>query len=112
MLWKKALVTLGSILFSFQVMAAGSALINGKEIKTRDQLHIILAKQLNFPIHYGRNLDALYDMLSSDYSGANIIKIKHVNLLKAKLGSEYIDGFVQAIMDAAQDNPHVILVLE
>jgi hypothetical protein len=54
----------------------------------------------------------LYDSLSSDYSGQSIIKIKHVNLLKAKLGSEYIDAMIQAIMDAAEENPHIILVLE
>lgn len=109
---KKALLALGGILLSFQVMASGSVLINGKEIKTREQLHAIFAKQLNFHQFYGKTLDSLYDNLSSDYSGESVIKIKHVNLLKAKLGTEYIDGMIQAIMDAAEDNPRIILVLE
>lgn len=112
MLWNKAMVALGGILLSFQVMASGSVLINGKEIKSREQLHTLIAKQLGFPGDYGRNLDSLYDVLGSDFSGANIIKIKHLNLLKAKLGSDYIDAFIQAIMDASEDNPRIILVLE
>lgn len=111
-MFKKALLAFGGILLSFQLMASGSVLINGKEIKNRDQLHTLFARQLNFPRTYGKNLDALYENLSSDYAGESIIKIKHVNLLKAKLGTEYIDAMIQAIMDAAEENPHVILVLE
>lgn len=106
------MVAIGGILLSFQVLASGSVLINGKEIKTRDQLHTLIAKQLQFPRTYGKNTDALYDILSSDYSGDSIIKIKHVNLLKLKLGPEYIESFIQAIMDASEDNPRIILVLE
>ncbi|MBC7539844.1 MAG: barstar family protein [Bacteriovorax sp.] len=109
---KKALLALGGMILSLQVMASGSVLINGKEIKNREQLHAIFAKQLNFPHFYAKNLDSLYDNLSSDFSSESIIKIKHVNLLKAKLGTEYIDAMIQAIMDAAEDNPRVILVLE
>lgn len=112
MLLNRSIVALSGFLLSLQVMASGSVLINGKEIKTRDQLHTIMAKQLNFPGSYGKNLDALYDVLSTDFSGDNIIKIKHVNLLKAKLGVDYINGFIEAIMDASEDNPRIILVLE
>lgn len=112
MLWNKAVMFSTGVLLSFQVMASGSVLINGKEIKSRGQLHTLLAKQLSFPKYYGRTLDSLYDILSSDYSGDSIIKIKHVNLLKAKLSSEYVDGFIQAIMDASEDNPRIVLVLE
>lgn len=109
---KKALWALGGMLLSFHVLASGSVLIHGKEIKDREQFHAALAKQLNFPSFYGKTAESLYDNLSSDYSGENIIKIKYVNLLKAKLGTVYIDGMIQAIMDAARDNPRVIMVLE
>lgn len=109
---RNAMMALGGMLMSFQVMASGSVLINGKEIKSQDHLHTILAKQLNFPNHYGKNLDALYDMLSTDFSGQTVIKIKFVSILKSKLGSDYTDALIQAIMDASEDNPKVILVLE
>lgn len=111
MLFKGVLSILIGIL-SFQVMASGSVLIDGKEIKTKDQLHAIIAKNLNFPTYYGKNLDALNEILSSDFTGDSIVKIKHVNLLKAKIGSEYIEAMIQVIMDAAEDNPRLILVIE
>ncbi len=112
MLFRGAIVTLIGILFSFHAFASGEVLINGKEIKNRDQLHTHIAKNLNFPRFYGRTLDSLYDVVSTDFSGESIIKIKHLNILKAKLGTDYIEGMVQSIMDAAEDNRHVILVLE
>ena len=112
MLWNRSMVAVGGFLISLQVLASGSVVISGKDIKTRDQLHTLMAKQLNFPGNYGKNLDALYDVLSTDFSGDNIIKIKHVNLLKAKLGVDYIDGFIEVIMEASEDNPRIILVLE
>ena len=108
MLVKKTIIMLLVFVFSFQVIASGAIIINGKEIKNRDQLHALFSKKLI----NGKNFDSLYETLSTDYSGDSIIKINHVNLLKAKLGSEYIDAKIQAIMDAAADNPHVILVLE
>lgn len=109
---KKTAIALGGILMSFQLLASGSALINGKEIKSQDHLHTILAKQLNFPSHYGKNLDALYDTLSSDFSGQTIIKIKSIGILKSKLGQEYIEALIQAIQDASEDNPKVVLLIE
>ncbi len=112
MLFRRAMLMLCGIFFTFQVMASGSVLIDGKEIKNREQLHVVLAKNLNFPRIYGKNLDSLYEALSADFSGDSIIKIKHVNLLKAKLGSEYIESMIQTIMDVAEDNPHLILLIE
>lgn len=109
---KNAMIALGGLLLSFQVMASGSVLINGKEIKSQDHLHTTLARELNFPKNYGKNLDALYDTLSTDYSGQTIIKIKFVSILKSKLGHDYIEALIQAIMDASDDNPKVVLVLE
>lgn len=112
MFFNKAVLAISGFWLSFQVMASGSISINGKDIKTREDLHSLLAKQLNLPSSYARNMDSLYYMLSTDFTGNNIIKIKHVNSLKAKLGTEYIDGFIQAVMDASEDNPRIIIVLE
>jgi RNAse (barnase) inhibitor barstar len=107
----KALFALVGILMSFQVMASGSVLINGKEIKNREQLHALFAKDLNYS-RYGKTIDSLYENLSLDFSSESIIKIKHVNLLKAKLGTEYITAVVNSIIAASEENSRVILVLE
>lgn len=109
---KNAWLALGGMLLSFQLLASGSVLINGKEIKSKEHLHNLLAKNLNFPSYYGRNLDSLYDVLSTDFSGQTVIKIKHLSILRSKLGPDYAEAFVQTIMDASEDNPKIILVLE
>jgi ribonuclease inhibitor len=112
MLLKRAMVVVVGLFFSLQAFATGTVLINGKEIKTRDQLHMLVAKQLKFPGYYAKTLDSLYDILSTDLNGDSIIKFKHLNILKARLGSEYVEDFVQTIMDAAEDNNRVIILLE
>ncbi len=40
---------------------------------TRDELHETLAKALLLPDYYGKNLDALYDVLTEQGEGWNII---------------------------------------
>lgn len=109
---KNRVLALGGMLMSFQVLASGSVLINGKEVKSQDHLHTILAKQLNFPGHYGKTLDSLYDTLSTDYSGQTIIKIKSLSILRSKLGADYTDALIAAIRDASEDNPKVVLLVE
>ena len=39
--------------------------INCAQIGTMDEMHAILARELNFPDWYGRNLDALHDCLTA-----------------------------------------------
>ena len=38
--------------------------IDTNQLQTMEQIHDYLAKELNFPSHYGKNLDALYDCLT------------------------------------------------
>jgi ribonuclease inhibitor len=109
---KRAIIALGATVMSYQAMAAGSITINGKEVKNQAQLHTMIAKELNFPNSYGKNLDALYEVLSADYSGQTMIKIKSVSILKSKLGADYVDAMVRAVSDASQDNPKIVLLLE
>ncbi len=40
-------------------------LINCSEIRSMAEIHDVLARELNFPQWYGRNLDALHDCLTS-----------------------------------------------
>lgn len=41
-------------------------IIDGSDIHTEADFHKIIAEALGFPSHYGRNLDALWDVLSTD----------------------------------------------
>ena len=109
---RTAVIALSAVMMSYQAMASGSITINGKEVKTQVQLHTMIAKELNFPATYGKSLDSLYEVLSTDYSGQTMIKIKSVSILKSKLGADYVDAMVRAVTDASQDNPKIVLLLE
>ena len=39
-------------------------ILNGAALTTSEAMHDYLAKMLNFPAYYGKNLDALYDCLT------------------------------------------------
>ncbi|MER5606450.1 barstar family protein [Micromonospora tulbaghiae] len=40
--------------------------IDGREVRTEADLHLLLARALDFGPYYGANLDALWDRLSRD----------------------------------------------
>lgn len=39
--------------------------VDMNKMKSEEEVHSFLAEQLRFPEYYGKNLDALYDMLTS-----------------------------------------------
>lgn len=41
----------------------------GKSIHSLDEFYNEIGRLLNFPDHFGRNLDALWDLLSTDIKG-------------------------------------------
>ena len=41
----------------------------GKSIRSLDEFYDEIAKKLRFPDYFGRNLDALWDVLSTDVKG-------------------------------------------
>lgn len=100
------------LVFTTNALASGVVEINGKTIKSREDLHKKIAKDLNFPTYYGSNLDALYEVLVNDYSGESVIKIKYFNFLRKRIGSEYTQNFLEAISEASTVNPRVVLIIE
>ena len=71
-------------------------------------VHDTFSQALEFPAYYGRNLDALYDLLSTcpetELTLANAGAI--ANLFR------YGDNLRLALEDAARDNPNLTLILE
>lgn len=47
--------------------------IDLKGIITKEELHEVLKRELSLPYYYGGNLDALYDVLTDNGEGWNII---------------------------------------
>ena len=75
-------------------------IIDGKKIKTKEELHAFFKKELEFPDYYGENLDAFWDCLTdamTDYS----IFIKWINFKESKkiFGSEYLNHFLEMFED-------------
>ncbi len=64
--------------------------INGENVSSEVDFHIELSKKLNFPSYYGKNLDALWDILSSDVERPIILIWKNASISKEKMGGSMI----------------------
>ena len=83
------------------------ATINAKRITDKASLHALLGQKLNLPADCGKNLDAVFDLLTEP-GRDRIITVKHEALLRERLG-DYADRFLQMLEDAAQSG-HVQLL--
>ena len=60
--------------------------LDGREMTDRQRTHDYLASKLQLPEYYGRNLDALYDLLTE--RGEELeIRLFHVEAIKEQLGT-------------------------
>ena len=80
-------------------------LLDGRLMTCREAVHDILTEKLNLPVYYGRNLDALYDVLSSYPENVKIMLI-YPDAMRDSLG-RYANALVNTITDAAVQNPKV-----
>ena len=60
-----------------------------RDIRTLAQFYDELARQLAFPTHFGRNLDALWDMLTVEVAGPLEIVWEASAQAQANLGVDY-----------------------
>lgn len=77
-----------------------SYLINGKRVVNKTQLHDYLIQVFMLPEYYGRNLDALWDCLSTD-SAMKKITIIHTESLVNALG-DYSKSLIQLFDDLSK----------
>ena len=78
------------------------------QMTDREMAHDYLAQALSFPEWYGRNLDALYDLLTG-YTAPLCLELLHPEALAA-LG-DYGCALLDTLRDAASDNPQFTLRL-
>lgn len=78
-------------------------LLDGRQMTTRGDAHDVLARNLDFPAYYGRNLDALADSLG-DINVPVVITLAHADDMIAGLGA-YGETLVSVLADAAQASP-------
>lgn len=77
--------------------------LDGQKMLNRRAAHDHLAEQLALPEYYGRNLDALYDLLT-EREGPTRLVVQHRETLLAWLG-EYGRLLCQTLEDADRANP-------
>ena len=78
-------------------------LLDGRQIADRSGLHDLLVEKLELPDYYGRNLDALYDLLTERREEL-ALELIHVSELRSNLGC-YADAFLNTLKEAAENNP-------
>ena len=77
--------------------------LKGSMMTDRDALHDYLQAQLGLPSHYGRNLDALYDLLTERSEPTEIV-VTEWELPECNVGG-YGADLMEALYDAAKENP-------
>ena len=63
--------------------------LNGLKIHSLDDLYDRLTKRLSLAAHFGRNLDALWDVLSTDVEGPFEIVWTHSDDSKESMGRDF-----------------------
>lgn len=81
------------------------AILDGRLIRTRSQVHTTLAQQLELPAWYGGNLDALHDCLTAAREETTLV-LAHPELLEQNLGS-WLNALRRMLREACSDNPRL-----
>ena len=72
-------------------------ILDFKQFETKEEVHEFLSQTLEFPEYYGRNLDALYDLLS--------VWSEETAFYLFTSGREEMErGFLAVIRDSAGEN--------
>ena len=85
------------------------AIIDGNSVTSMEDIHKVLAQQLEFPEWYGGNLDALHDCLTDLHEEADV-SIIHSDALLETLGPAFV-RLSRVLSDAADENPYLKLHL-
>ena len=83
--------------------------LESKEMTGRKASHDYMNKKLHLPEYYGNNLDALWDCMTTDYSG-KIIILHDPQMVHNQLG-DYGDSLVSLLKEVAATNSAIRLIL-
>lgn len=83
--------------------------LDGKAMTDRPGVHSYLAEKLDLPTWYGRNLDALYDVLTEIGTDTELVLEDPAAAVK-NLG-KYAEALLSVMQEAAEENPHLTITL-
>ena len=76
--------------------------LNGKTIGSLDDLYDRISILIDLPEHFGRNLDALWDVLSTDVEGPFEIIWKNAHDSKKSMGKDF-DRVLKLLRDLEKE---------
>ena len=78
--------------------------LDGLKMLTRDNAHAELARAFNFPAHYGKNLDALWDFLTELSEPVSLVFEHSEDMVEAL--EPYGLKLLQTLIEASIKNPN------
>ena len=87
-----------------------TVILDGTAMHDRQEAHSHLAQRLALPDYYGRNLDALYDLLTQIGTDTELV-LRDSDALVKTLG-RYGKALMDTLADAAKENPHLKLTVQ
>ncbi|HPX00527.1 MAG TPA: barstar family protein [Sedimentibacter sp.] len=79
--------------------------LDASQMTSKSEAHRYIKKMLNFPDYYGKNLDALWDLLTTKSKMTSIFLLNEEKLYE-NLG-EYGKKLSEVFKDAAGSNPNI-----
>ncbi|MFH5836838.1 barstar family protein [Proteiniclasticum sp. C24MP] len=83
-------------------------ILNGKRMITKEVAHAYLKRKFSFPDYYGRNLDALWDLLSTTVKETEIVLV-NAKCVPENLG-RYGASLLQVFDDLNEENRRVKVI--
>ena len=84
-------------------------ILDGLLMTDRGAVYDLLAEKFSFPDYYGRNLDALFDLLST-YPERVDVTILYADQMLENLGN-YGKGLLRTLYEAAEENPNLDIAI-
>jgi ribonuclease inhibitor len=78
--------------------------IDGSLVRSESDLHDVLERELDFGSYYGRNLDALWDRLSTDVERPVELIWENSGVSRALLGVEVFDRISSVLIGVAKED--------
>ena len=86
-----------------------TVILDGEKMISRREAHDHLTERLGLPEYYGRNLDALFDLLSTRIGETRLV-VQNAPLITENLGP-YGRALLDVLEDAAAENPGLAVEL-
>ena len=87
-----------------------TVVLDGKAMVDRVTAHTHLAERLELPTYYGRNLDALYDVLTEIGEETELVLTDPAAV--AEQMGKYGEALLATLQEAAEENPRLIVTLQ